>query len=97
MAKVYIDTASEYELEELISKIVIKTLSQLGFLANKQSNPRVYRSDIIRMIGRRAFEKAIEEGRLHPVKEDLERKTAKIWVDRKEWERFMKWYAGRVV
>ena len=97
MAKIYIDIESEYELEELISKIVIKTLSSLGFLATKHSNPRVYRSDIVRMIGRRAFERAIEEGKLHPVKEDLGRKTAKIWVDRREWERFLKCYAGRVL
>ena len=97
MTKIYIDTESEHDLEELISTVVVRTLSSLGFLATKHSNPRVFRSDIVKMIGRRAFEKAIREGKLHPVKEDLNLKTAKIWVDRKEWDGFMKTYAGRVV
>lgn len=76
---------------------MVKTLSSLGFLATKYSSPRVYRSDIVKMIGRSVFERAIREGKLHTVKEDLECKTVKIWVDRKDWERFMKNYAGRVV
>ena len=80
---------------ELISEVVVEVLSRLGFLATKQSNPRVYRSDIVRMIGRRSFEKAVEQGKLHPQKEDLSRKTAKIWVDRKEWDHFKKTYANR--
>ncbi|MDD3960525.1 MAG: hypothetical protein PHT77_01530 [Bacteroidales bacterium] len=87
--------SKEIDQRELISEVVVDVLSRLGFLATKQSNPRVYRSDIVRMIGRRSFEKAVEQGKLHPVKEDLSRKTAKIWVDRKEWDHFKKTYANR--
>lgn len=84
------------DVAELAESAVLKTLSKLGLLATKQSNPRVYRSAIVRIIGRRSFDKAVKEGKLHPVKEDLNRKTAKIWVEREEWERFKKSYVKRV-
>jgi len=84
---------STIEIEELTSKIVVKTLSQLGLLSSKYSNPRVYRTEMVKMIGRRAYDNAVRDGKLHPFKEDLNRKTAKVWVERKEWDKFLKLYA----
>lgn len=73
--------------EELVTLTVHRVLTELGFKAG-QSN-RVKRADMVRVIGRRRFDRAVQDGELR-IHKNGSAQTAGVWASREDWERFVK-------
>jgi len=82
----YIQMTRE-ELADFGENIVHNTLVSLKLKPSRLSSGRIYRQDMIAIIGERRFEKARREGYL-PTQKDGPR-NSKVWSRREDWERFL--------
>lgn len=83
-----IELTSE-EFYSAIESAVCSTLANLDLKASGMRNSRIYRQDMIKILGsRRRYEVAVNSGLL-PIQKSGNR-TSKVWTRRSDFERFLK-------
>lgn len=81
------------ELREVMKSVVHETLIDLKLKPSRQLSGRIYRQDMIQILGsERQFNNAVKGGYLK-VKKGPGR-TSKVWASRDDWERFLKRYVN---
>ena len=81
--------------ENFISDTVESTLVKIGWNVTSWASGRVYRTEILRAIPRREFDKAVREGHLKTRKNDESKRNSRVYVLREDWERYRKWRNNR--
>ncbi len=91
--KVVVMTPEELQDRDarLIADTVESTLIKIGWNVTSWASGRVYRTEILRAIPRREFDKAVREGHLKTRKNDETKRNSRVYVLRENWERYRKW------
>lgn len=84
----YISMTKE-ELVDIIQSAVNSTLANMNLKASGLNSGRIYRQEMIRILGSRSrFENARRTGQLKVFKDG--NRTSKVWSRREDFERFLK-------
>lgn len=84
---------TDLELTDIITNTVHATLCQLGLKASSLNSGRIYRSDMVKVIGRRNFEQAVDRGQIRVSKGD--HANSKVWTKRSEWDAYLKQFINQ--
>jgi len=92
-------TKDQYKeiLHTTVRNTVHSTLVEMGLKASSLQSGKIYRSEMIKVIGRRAFDQAVENGHLIVQKNDPLKRNSKLYAKRGEWERFLAWNVNRKI
>ena len=84
-------------LHTAVRNTVHRTLVEVGFKATSFRSGKIYRSDMIKVIGVRAFNDAREKGHLKVYKNNPTKRNSKVYAKRGEWDRFLKWNVNKKI
>lgn len=82
-------------LNTTVRNAVHRTLVEMGLKASSLNSGKIYRSEMVETIGRRAFDQAVENGHLRTYKNNPTKRNSKVWSKRGDWERFLAWNTNR--
>lgn len=82
------------QLTRLVRNTIHGTLVELGLKANSQQSGKIYRRDMVKVIGRWKFDWAVREGHLIVYK-DKDARNSKVYAKRGNWERFLKLWVNQ--
>ena len=80
----------EFDKHDYVRNTVVATLSVMGLKTQSLQAGRIYRTEIVETIGRRAYDKAVREGLLTPHKNSPLKRNSKVYIKRREWEEYKK-------
>jgi len=75
------------EIEDMIEGTVIRTLVHMGLKGSSLRSGRIYRQEMIQVLGVRKFEKARFSGQLKTHKDG--HNNSKVWSRREDWEQYL--------
>ena len=90
-------TMTQEELDYAIEQSVTKALAKLGVKGNPAQSGRIYRQQMIEIVGRRAYEEALEKGWLIIQKHDPEKSNSRVYARRSDWERFIQLHTNQKI
>lgn len=92
-------TEDQYKeiLHTTIRNTVHRTLIEMGLKSSSLQSGKIYRTEMIETIGRRAFDGAVESGRLMIHKNDSTKRNSKVYAKRADWEKFLAWNVNRKI
>jgi|GEM_PF-6838092 len=92
-------TKDQYQeiLHTTVRNTVHRTLIEMGLKSSSLQSGKIYRSDMIKVIGRWAVDSAIRNGQLRVNKNDPTKRNSKVYAKRGEWERFLKWNVNKKI
>lgn len=83
------------DLVDIIQGTVKNTLIEMGLKANSLQSGRIYRQDMITVVGKSKFEHARRNGML-PTFKDGEN-NSKVWARRSDWETYLKLHTNQKI
>lgn len=87
-------TMTKEELAEFGKGIVKNTLVEMGLKGSSLRSGRIYRQEMIEILGSRSmFDRAVERGFLEIHKDGGN--TSKVWARRGDWELFIKLHTNK--
>lgn len=88
---------TDYEdlLKQMIKETTEKTLSELGLKGYPHQSGRVYRQQMIQIIGLRRYTEAVEKGWLIVDKHNHNAVNSKVFARIEDWDRFLKLHTLR--
>jgi hypothetical protein len=90
-------TMKKSELAEFGRNLVLTTLVEMGLKPHRLQSGRIYRSEMVEVIGRRAFDKAVREGKIIVWKLNPLKKNSRVYARRSDWEKFLRQSFNREV
>lgn len=84
-------------LHTTVRNTVHSTLVEMGLKSSSLQSGKIYRSEMVEIIGRRAFDGAVESGRLMIDKNDPTKRNSKVYARRGEWEKFLAWNVNKKI
>ena len=82
-------TLTQEELDHTIEQSVERALAKLGVKGNPAQSGRIYRRQMVEIIGRRDYDQAVERGWLPVHKHDPNVVNSRVYARRDDWERFL--------
>ncbi|MHC4133173.1 MAG: hypothetical protein ACYSR3_14475 [Planctomycetota bacterium] len=97
--KLVILTEDQYKeiLHTTVRNTVHSTFVEIGWKASSFQSGKIYRTEMIEVIGVRSFNKAVENGNLRVYKNDPTKRNSKVYARRGDWERFLAWNVNRKI
>jgi hypothetical protein len=86
---------SEENLAEFTREIVGIVLAEIGFKPHPFQSGKIFRTEMIKVIGKRGYDKAVSNGYLI-VHKDGEN-TSKVYAKRMDWERYLKLHINKQI
>lgn len=86
---------SEENLAEFTREIVSIVLAEIGFKPHPFQSGKIFRTEMIKVIGKRGYDKAVSNGNL-VVHKDGEN-TSKVYAKRIDWERYLKLHINKQI
>jgi len=84
-------------LHTTVRNTVHSTLVEMGLKSSSLQSGKIYRSEMVEIIGRRAFDQAVENGNLKVYKNDPLKRNSKVYAKRGDWERFLAWKTNKKI
>lgn len=88
---------TSHQLSEFGRNLVLTTLVEMGLKPHRLQSGRIYRSEMVEVIGRRDFDKAVREGKLLIHKTNPLKRNSRVYARRSDWERFLRQSFNREV
>ena len=82
-------TLTQEELDYTIERSVTEVLAQLGVKGNPSQSGRIYRRQMVEILGRRIYDEAVENGWLVVHKHDPNKSNSRVYARREDWEKFL--------
>ena len=89
----------EYQeiMHTTVRNTVHRTLVELKLKASSLQSGKIYRSDMIKVLGRWEYDRAVENGHLRVFKNDPTKRNSRVYAKRAEWERFLAWNVNKKI
>ena len=84
-------------LHTTVRNTVHSTLVEMGLKASSLQSGKIYRTEMIEVIGRKTFDKARRNGHLLTYKNDPSKRNSKVYAKRGDWGRFLKWNVNKKI
>jgi len=81
------------ELRDFARDVAISTVAEL----KTTKSGRIYRRQMVEMIGRGMFDEAVRKGWLMVFKHDPNKANSKMWARIEDWDRFLKIHTNRKI
>ena len=78
------------QLTQLIQETVRVTLAEMGVKGSPLQSGRIYRRQMVEIIGRVRYDEAVRRGWLIVQKHDPNKASSRVYATRESWERFLK-------
>ena len=92
-------TKDQYQeiLHTTVRNTVHRTLVEMGLKSSSLQSGKIYRTEMIEVIGVRSFNNAVMNGHLRVDKNDPSKRNSKVYAKRGEWERFLAWNVNKKI
>lgn len=92
-------TEDQYKeiLHTAIKNTVHRTLVEIGLKTSSLQSGKIYRHEMVKVIGRWAFDQAIANDHLRVYKNDPTKRNSRVYAKRSDWERFLAWNVNRKI
>ncbi len=92
---------SKDEYQEIIHTTVRNTvhatLVELKLKASSLQSGKIYRSDMVKVLGRWAYDQSVSNGQLRVYKNDPYKRNSRVYAKRADWERFLAWNVNKKI
>jgi len=83
-------TMTREDLAGFAKDVVQTTLAELGVKGSPAQSGRIYRRQMVEIIGRARYDEAVRKGWLIVEKHNPKAPNSKVYATRENWERFIK-------
>lgn len=90
-------TLTREELEHLAETVVMKTLAATGVKGTPIQSGRIYRKQMIEILGRVRYDEAVREGWLKVNKHNPLKQSSRVYTTTENWDRFLKLHTNQRV
>ena len=92
-------TKDQYKeiLHTTVRNTVHTTLVEIGLKSSSLQSGKIYRHEMVKVIGRWAFDQAVADGHLKVFKNDPYKRNSRVYAKRGDWERFLAWNVNKKI
>jgi hypothetical protein len=81
---------TSHQLAEFCRNTVHATLVEMGLKAHRIQNGRIYRTEMVEIIGRWDYDKAVREGKFLVYKKNPLKRNSRVYTRREDWDRYLR-------
>lgn len=88
-------TMTKKELTDFTKGVVQITLAEMGVKGSPLQSGRIYRKQMVEILGYRGYHEAVNKGWLIVHKHDPNKTNSRVFAPRESWERFLKLHTNQ--